>query len=65
MPLNFFSFEPWTIPKVLLNLEDLTKSENLKILLKSVLASYFVIQQNKITFPLDLMLFKFVNLYMI
>ena len=45
--LIFFSFEPYIILKLLLNIEGVTTSEYQCIMLETLLMSYFLIKQNK------------------
>ena len=45
--LHCFGFEPEIILKLFLNIEGVKTSENQRIILKSLLMSYFIIKYNK------------------
>ena len=47
--LKLFGFEPWIILNLLLQIEGTTKSENQKIIFKSLLMSNYIIKQKKLS----------------
>ena len=47
MFLRFFGFEYYNILKLFANIEDVTTSENQRIIFKILLIFYFIIKQNK------------------